>query len=648
MFPDDATVVVLGAGSMGHGIAEIAAMAGYTVVLRDIEEDLVEDGYEQIEWSLGKLDEKGQLDQPVEDILSRISTTTDLEAAVSGADLVIEAATERMDLKQEIFAEVDAHAPPGAILASNTSSLSITEIGDATDHPDRVIGLHFFNPPIRMDLVEIVHGEQTSEETVDSAEAFVDSLEKNPIHVRKDVHGFVVNSVLVVFMEEAAWMVSEGTATVQEVDAAMAYRRGYPMGPFELNDFGGIDIAHDFLDGSDRPVPPAIEEMVEAGDLGRKTGRGFYEYEEGAGVDYDPGAGEDVDTLRIEARMINEAAKLIGNDVATAEAIDTGLRLGARLPEGTCRRADKLGLDVALDKLESLYATTGNERFEPAPYLIDLVENGHTGEAAGRGFYDYETDPPYHCISWGLDDDGVLEITLDRPERMNAFSDDMFAEIDRLLSAVDVEDVACVVFRGAGDRAFSAGADITGLTAVPPEGLMDVDETFERIYSYDRPTIAAVEGFCLGAGFELLLCCDLRIATESSTLGAPEIDLGLIPGGGSTQRLPRLVGSARAKELIFRGNHIDGTRAEDWGIVNRAVTNDEFDDVVEEFVEDIVSGPPIALRVAKQTINEGMDSSLETGLSYESRGFAVLATTDDMWEGVAAFRENRDPEFEGQ
>ncbi len=639
-------VTVLGAGTMGHGIAEVAAIAGYDVTLRDIEEDLVEDGLEQIEWSLGKLEEHGDLEEEPETVRGRISGTTDLAEAVGDVDLVIEAAPERMEIKRDIFAEVDANAPDEAIFASNTSSLSITEIASTTDRPDRVVGLHFFNPPVRMDLVEVVHGEETSEETVETATAFAESIGKTPIQVRKDVHGFIVNSVLIAFMEEPAWMVTDGDATVREADAAMAYLRGYPMGPFELNDLGGIDIAYDFLEGSERAVPPSIAEKIEAEELGRKTGRGYYDYEDGDGPDYEPGDGEDFDTLRVEARMINEAAKLIQEDVATPEAIDTALRLGARLPEGTCRRGDKLGLDTALEKLETLYEETREERFRPAEYLVDLVEASHTGEAAGKGFYDYREDPPYHCIEWDLDDDGVLEITLSRPERMNAFSEDMFAEVDRVLDTVDEDEVACVVFRGAGD-AFSAGADITDLTTVEPHELMEPDEVFEGIYHYDRPTVAVVDGYCLGAGFELLLCCDLRVATESATMGSPEVDLGLIPGGGATQRLPRIVGEPRAKELVFRGNHIDGRRAEEWGLVNRAVPEDELEETVDEFVADLVDGPPIALKAAKQAINEGQDASLATGLALESRNFAVLATTDDMWEGVAAFREDREPEFEG-
>ncbi|NKE37233.1 3-hydroxybutyryl-CoA dehydrogenase [Natronococcus sp. JC468] len=641
-------VAVLGAGSMGHGIAEVAALGGYDVTLRDIEAELVQDGYENIEWSVEKLAEKGQIDESAETVLERIDTTTELAEAVSDADLVIEAVPEQLEIKEDTFSSVDKHAPDHAILASNTSSLSISEIASATDRPDQVVGLHFFNPPVKMDLVEVTYGEATTDETAELAYDWAESVDKTPIYVRKDVHGFVVNTVLVPFMEEAAWMLSNDEVTTRETDATMVYERGYPMGPFELNDFGGIDIAYHYRNESDQPVSPAIEKKVESDNLGKKSGKGFYDYENGDGVNYDPEDISDVDTLRIEAVMINKAAWLVGNDVATPEAIDIGLRLGGNFPEGMCRRGDRIGLDSVLQKLENLYAEYGAERYEPADYLVELVEEGFTGENAGKGFYDYRVDPPYHYLEWEIDDNGVLEVTLDRQERMNSMSEDMFMEIDRLLSDVDTDEVSCVVFSGAGQKAFSSGADITGFTAGEPTDIMDVDEMFTTVAEFDRPTVAKINGFCLGAGLELALACDIRIATEDSQIGTPESNLGLIPGGGATQRLVRLVGEARTKEMVFRGLQFDATQAEEWGILNHAVPADEFEDTVNSVLSDLVSGPPIALKAAKRVINDGQEASLDAALTMEKQAFALLSTTDDMFEGVTAFRQNREPQFEGE
>ncbi|MFD1644928.1 3-hydroxyacyl-CoA dehydrogenase/enoyl-CoA hydratase family protein [Haloarchaeobius litoreus] len=643
-------VAVLGAGNMGHGIAEVAALAGYQVTMRDVEQGLVDEGYGNVEWSLQKLAEKERIDESPETVLTRLDTTVDLAEAVTGADLVVEAAPERMDLKREIFAEVEAHTDEGTILASNTSSLSITGIAEAVSDPSRVVGLHFFNPPVKMDLVEVVHGEKTAGSVAEKGAEFVESLGKTPIHVRKDVQGFVVNSILGPFGGEPAWMVSEGEAAIREADAAMVHERGYPMGPFELADLTGIDVGHHVRTEGGIPVPPIAEEKVEAGDLGRKTGRGYYDYEDGDGADYEPEDAGEFDTLRVEARMVNEAAKLVGDGVATPDAVDTGTRLGAGFATGPCRRGDELGLDTVLSKLRELYDETGADRYEPADHLVELVEAGHTGEAAGRGFYEYDTGDgpgPYRLLNYEVAD-GLLAVELDRPERMNALSADLLDEIADLFQSVDTDEIRCATIEGAGDRAFSAGADIGGFADVEPTDVMDVTPAFEAVNDFPRPVLAKVDGYCLGAGLELALACDLRIATGGSEFGCPEIRLGLIPGGGGTQRLLRILGETRAKELVFRGNRISAERAEDWGLVNRAVPADEFDATVDEFCDDLLSGPPLGLKVAKKVLNEGDDASLAAALAMESQGFGLLMSTDDVVEGTTAFAQDREPEFEGR
>jgi len=644
-------VAVLGAGSMGHGITEITALAGYDVVMRDIEQDIVDEGYEDIQWSLEKLSEKGLIDQDPAEVLDRIETAVDLEAAVENADLVIEAAPENLELKRDIYGQLDDFTPDHTILASNTSSLPISDIAEATSRPGQVVGMHFFNPPVKMELVEVIYGDETTDETAETAYDFVESIDKTPIYVRKDVRGFVVNTVLGPFMNEAAWMVSEDEAAVEQADACMVHQRGYPMGPFELSDMTGIDIGYHVRKEAGEPIPPVIEENVENDELGKKTGKGFYDYEDGDGPTYEPGDGEGFDWLRPEAMMVNEAAALIGQDVATAEAIDTGMRLGAGFPEGPCRRADKIGLDEIIEKLEALYEQTGAERYQPADSLVELVENGHTGEDAGQGFYEYGGDDgerDYHTINYTLDDRGLLAIELDRPERLNAINPDLRDELEHLLQTVDVDEVRCVTIEGAGDRAFSAGADITSFSGAEPTEMMEVTEMYEILNDFPRPTIAKIDGYCLGGGHELALACDLRVATTDSEFGFPEIDLGLLPGGGGTQRAMRLMGEARAKELIFRGNRIDAERAAEWGLVNRAVDPEEYDEVVAEYVDDIVTGPPIALKVAKKVMNEGQDAPLGAGLVMESQGFGLLSTTEDMMEGASAFMEDREPEFEGK
>ncbi|SDR25521.1 3-hydroxyacyl-CoA dehydrogenase/enoyl-CoA hydratase family protein [Natronobacterium texcoconense] len=644
-------VTVLGAGNMGHGITEVVAMAGYDVVMRDIEQEIVEDGYEDIEWSLEKLAEKDRLEEEPEGILERIETAVDLESAVADADLVIEAAPENLEIKRDIYGDLEEFTSDHAILASNTSSLPITDIAEATDRPEQVVGMHFFNPPVKMDLVEVIYGEETTDETAETTYEFVESIGKTPIYVRKDVRGFVVNTVLGPFGDEAAWMVSEGEAGIREVDATMVHERGYPMGPFELADLTGIDVGYHVRKEAGQPIPPITEEKVEDDELGQKTGKGYYDYEDGDGADYGhEDASEEFDWLRIEARMINRAAELVGDDVATPDAVDTGMRLGAGFPEGPCRRADKLGLETVLEKLEELHEETGEARFAPADYLVERVEAGETGEDAGAGFYEYGDDGgdrEYRNLNV-LRDDEVLAIELDRPERMNALSEDLMDEIEHVLETADLETVRCVTFEGAGDRAFSAGADIGGFAGLEPWEAGEITSMFETVNDFPRPTIAKVDGYCLGAGHELALACDMRIATADSAFGFPEITLGLLPGGGGTQRAIRMIGEARAKELVFRGEPIDAETAEEWGLINRAVEDDEFEDVCEEFVGDILEGPPVALDFAKKVMNRGQDTDLEAALTMESQSFGLLLSTEDVMEGTAAFAADRDPEFEGK
>lgn len=245
-----------------------------------------------------------------------------------------------------------------------------------------------------------------------------------------------------------------------------------------------------------------------------------------------------------------------------------------------------------------------------------------------------------------VSESGVLSLVFDRPDALNALTDDLVAGIEAALETVDGSAVRCVVLSGAGEQAFSAGADVSVFDGLDPvEGT--VWTVFETLAEFPQPTVAEIDGLCLGAGLELALACDIRLATERSSFGQPEIRLGFVPGGGGISRLQRLVGPGRAKELVFRGHRIDAETAARWGLVNRAVPADEFDDAVDDVVVDIAGGPPVGLRAAKRVFDSGADASLSAGLLLESQAFGLLLTTDDVAEGVAAFEADREPEFEG-
>lgn len=379
---DIETITVLGAGNMGHGIAEVAALAGYGVNLRDIDREYVDTGYEQIEWSVRKLADGGQLSEAEADAtLGRIETYVDLESALANADVVVEVVPEKMALKKEVYAEVSEYAPAHAVFATNTSTLSITELAEATDRPERFCGTHFFNPPVRMPLVEVIRGAHTTDETLTLAEALVDSFDKTPIRVRKDVPGFIVNRVLVPMLNEAAWLVEMDDATIETVDSTATATLGLPMGCFELADQIGIDVILDVLAymhetlGAGYAPCPLLEANVDAGAFGKKTGQGFYDWDDG-GATYPDDGGQPAIERRLVGVAINELSKLVADDVARPAEIDEAMQLGAGFPDGPTALATACGYDDCYETLSTLYDETGQTRYEPTPLLAAWAESG--------------------------------------------------------------------------------------------------------------------------------------------------------------------------------------------------------------------------------------------------------------------------------
>ncbi|MFP3975739.1 MAG: 3-hydroxyacyl-CoA dehydrogenase family protein [Dehalococcoidia bacterium] len=282
-------VLVVGSGAMGSGIVQACAQSGYEVTVTDVDEGMLRKAMENIEWSLGKLEEKQSLREPKDQVLARIKTASSLDPG-RGARFVIEAIYEDKSAKQKVLKELESICSPDTILATNTSSIPITDIAAGIGSPERVIGIHFFNPVHRMNLVEVVKGLCTSEETVSSAMEFARTLGKEPVLVNSDIAGFIVNRINGMAFLEALKLLEQGTASVEDIDKAMRLGLGHPMGPFELMDMVGLDVVLHAREGiynetrSPEHYPPTIlRRMVAAGHLGRKTKKGFYDYSETEG-----------------------------------------------------------------------------------------------------------------------------------------------------------------------------------------------------------------------------------------------------------------------------------------------------------------------------------------------------------------------------
>ena len=367
---------------MGVGIAESAALAGMSVVMLDVGEGALKRGRRTIEKDLDRRVKKGRISEDERrKVLGRISTTTSV-GDLAGAALVIEAVVEDLDLKKKVFADLEGVVGGDTVLASNTSSLSVAGIAAGAEHPERVVGMHFFNPVPAMKLVEVVTGPYTGPEAVRRTEDVAERLGKTPIRV-SDTPGFVVNRVARPFYLEALRIVEAG-GRPGEVDAALR-GEGFRMGPLELADLIGMDVnlavSESLFERSyyqPRFRPSTLQRsMVEAGLLGRKSGRGFYDYaNEGQGGTQEKGgeaAGEL--SLRVVSCMVNEAFLTLSEGVATAEDIDRAMKLGANYPKGPFERAEEIGADVIVGKLDELRETHG-DAYLAAPLLRERAAKG--------------------------------------------------------------------------------------------------------------------------------------------------------------------------------------------------------------------------------------------------------------------------------
>ena len=658
---------VVGAGTMGGEIAQAIAAADIHVVLKDVDQKFVDVGLEKArevtQGQLGRLVKKEKItqedaDRQLEETLGRIHGTTSYEG-FGDVDFVIEAVPERLELKESVFAELDDVTPGHAILASNTSSLPVTRIGLATSRPDKVCGFHFFYPASVMPLLEIVLGDDTSPETVAAAVNFAQAIRKQPITCA-DEPGFVVNRILNSSVSEVWRAQEEQGLSIQKIDQQIQGANLAPMGPFFLVDLLGLDtVLHvaEFLNeelGDRFYVHKGMQRLVADKQLGAKTGgSGFYK----EGQPQLAGEGDPPEELPdlMGVKAVREACLVLEEGVAQARAIDLGMMAGAGMDPRRgilppLMRCDIEGLDTVLERMEKAYADHG-DRFEPPAILRRLVAQGRLGQKAGQGFF------PWPRPSEGFTEgpvqlevrDGYAIAWLNNPPA-NSLSPEVIQAIAKVWEHVDGDDsIRALIFASGNPLLFCAGADIKAFTKMDEAGGRELIElghgTLRAFERSSTVTIAAVNAIAYGGGCELAMACDVRLAADSAVFAQPEINLGIIPGFGGTQRLPRLVGENKALEMNLSGDAVLAADAYEFGLVNEVVPDHELLDTAVAWARKLGAQAPLAVEQIKKVSGAG---DLDEGIEAEKEAFAAVFQSEDAREGIGAFLGKRSPKWTGR
>jgi len=651
---------VVGAGRMGAEIAQVIAAAGIPVVLVDIDEARLEGGIERAEAltrrTLGRLVASGRLTEEraqEQELATRaaITGTTSL-SELGDVDLVIEAVPEPLELKETVFAALDACTAGHAVLASITCLAHIDALGAATTRPERVIGLHFFAPASVVRLVEVIAGPRTSSRALASASSFLAEIRKTAVRAT-DTPGFIVHRVLCAGVGELWRAQREAGLSVGAVDRAMTEAQFAPVAPFHLVDQIGLDVVLSVFEhlrdayGERFYVHPDLRELVARGEVGLRAGRGFYE-------DGRPRSGgvEEVDVAdlaeRFELRTFVEACLALEDGVASATAIDVAMAVGAGLDPPPFARADAAGLDVMLERLERAAGRWG-EPFTPPAILRRLVAQRRVGAGRGQGFFPAPRPDAGEAGPVAVETRGDIAILWLENPPANSVSPAVAAALRTAWDGiVAAGTVRAVVVASARTGFFCAGADVKEFAEMEePAASALVTAMHDLLLDWGRSRVvivAAVGGLAYGGGCEIAMAADLRIAAQSATFAQPEIRLGIIPGWGATQRLPRLVGAGRALEMNLTGEPIDAVEAWELGLVSAVVPDHELLDVALNWARRLAGAAPVAVEQIKRL---GSGEELEAGVRAEKAAFARVFASEDAREGTAAFVEKRPARFRG-
>jgi enoyl-CoA hydratase/3-hydroxyacyl-CoA dehydrogenase len=670
-------LAVVGAGNMGSGIAKKRATEGFDVVLVDLDDEKVARGLRIIETTLADAVAKSILKAPdAAAVLARVTGTSRF-SDLADVDLVVEAVFEDLAIKKDVFRKLDETCRHDAILATNTSSYSVTELAAATRHPARVLGLHYFYHPAKNRLVEVVAGNATDPRAVRQAWRLQEALGKTPI-ASSDSYGFIVNRFFLPWLTEAVRIKEEGITNTATIDEGAKKAFGIGMGPFELMNVTGVPIALHAATTFGRAfgplyeAPPSLRAQAESGQHWDLTG--------------------DVDAAtfsmiaeRLSAAVFYVAATLVSEQVGTIEDTDIGARVGLRWRRGPFEMMNQAGIENARN-LAAGYAARWNV---PMPALLEVQA---------------KSGKPFHFTLVRTDiSNGIATLTVNRPDAMNALNEDVLSQLTSSFDrAASDRSIRGIVIAGSG-KAFVAGADIRFFVRNIEAGRIDQIASFtERwqallrtIERCEKPVVARVHGLALGGGVELALACHSIVATPKASFAFPETGIGIYPGLGGTQRTTRRIGKGLAKWLVLTGQTVGAAEAQAIGLIDAVENHERLDAAIaniidagrverrqqatpsghvalERFfegteVETIRSGSadtggnpqldkamkrvatkaPVAVRIAADLIDRGANLPLDEALRLEMTHLTEIFATKDAYEGLTSLGK-RPPVFIGK
>jgi enoyl-CoA hydratase/3-hydroxyacyl-CoA dehydrogenase len=683
-------VAVVGAGNMGSGIAQKSAQEEFDVQMVDREHQWVERGQSIIATFLEEAVER-RIFSPaqVEGIQGRITGVVGVENTAENTDLVIEAVFEDFDVKTAVFTALDEACGEGTILASNTSSLSVNALAEATGRPDRFVGLHFFYHPAKNRLVEVIPAKASSQETIEKVVQYCKMLGKVVI-VCADRPGFVVNRFFVPWLNEACLLLEEGSANAAQIDAIArkAFRIG--LGPFGLMNLTGPPIA---LHSTDYLAEQLNTPRYNGADNLRELVKANAQWDVSQDETYTEDQYTEV-SERLLGVVFGVAAQIVEEEVCSMEDVDRGAKVGLRWARGPFEMMNRLGVAEAC-RMATAYGQTAGEGWEVPSFF---TQQGDTPWAFS--YVDSKVE------------NGVATITINRPEAMNALNVTVVQQLTTAVEVANANDaVHTVVLDGAG-KAFVAGADVKFFVdKIRADAIPDIyDFTAEghallnMLETSPKTTVALTTGLALGGGLELALACDYRIGTRRTQFRFPETSIGIYPGLGGSQRPARICGIPVARWAVLAGNFMDAQTAADLGLVTHLVdvaavenciaevaaagkpenkypgspanpaspvvkfASSFFDDAnmevlmnggcpegfnpedkgVARQIKSLSFTAPIGLRMASDLINATAETSLSDGLQLELDGLHTIFATKDALEGLSALIENRRPTYENQ